>query len=189
MPDAIDYQELYDRLRKEGYHEKEDASTHLAPYIPWLQSKLDYKTVLDIGCSSGGSVPLLEAGGRKAAGVDVSELAVEKGRALGRDIHHASATVLPFADNEFDLVVSADAFEHLHEDDADAAVNEAIRVASKYIFMKIAEHQDVGQPWKDIAGHPLHLTTRPIEWWMKKFAHAGDFIRRERYIFCLRVGG
>ncbi|MCA9178827.1 MAG: class I SAM-dependent methyltransferase [Planctomycetales bacterium] len=183
--DQFPYQELYDKLRRHGYHDAEDASSHLAPYIGWLKSRLQYGSVLDIGCSSGGSLPLLGSEGVATVGVDVSMEAVAKASNLGRDVRHASATALPFEDASFDLVVSADVFEHLHEDDAQAAAHEAVRVARRHIFMKIASQEDVTQRWKDLAGHPLHLTTKPIEWWMKFFSPFGKFIRHEQHVFCL----
>ena len=145
MADSFPYQELYDRLRESGYHEAEDASTHLAPYIAWLKERLQYTSVLDIGCSSGGSLPLLAGAGVRAVGVDVSARAVEKAAKLGRDVRRATATALPFNDGEFDLVVSADVFEHLHEDDAEAAASEAVRVARRHVFLKIASREDVTQ--------------------------------------------
>ena len=107
--DQFPYQELYDKLRRHGYHDAEDASSHLAPYIGWLKSRLQYGSVLDIGCSSGGSLPLLGSEGVATVGVDVSMEAVAKASNLGRDVRHASATALPFEDASFDLVVSAGA--------------------------------------------------------------------------------
>lgn len=187
MTTTVPYAELYDEIRRHGYHEEEDATSHLAPYVAWLKQKTDYRSVLDIGCSAGGSLTLLTDENRQAYGVDVSQIAVSKAVLRDLQVTRASATNLPFEDNAFDLVVSADVFEHLHEDDAPRAAAEAIRVARRFIFMKIAEHEDVTQRWKDLAGHPLHLTTRPIEWWMQHFEHAGEFIRYERSIFCLKL--
>jgi ubiquinone/menaquinone biosynthesis C-methylase UbiE len=57
------------------------------------------------------------------------ELAAQYGRPLshrGVDLRSADATALPFADNEFDLVVSTNAFEHIA--DLDAAARETARV-------------------------------------------------------------
>lgn len=187
MPDAFPYKELYDQLRTHGYHEAEDHTSHLAPYVPWIKRRLPYRSVLDIGCSCGGSFELLGSEGQVVAGVDVSSLAAEKGRSLGRNVICASATSLPFQDNQFDLVVSADVFEHLQESDAPAAAAEAIRVARRHIFMKIASQEDATAKWKQIAGHPLHLTTRDISWWTALFAEAGTFIRREPHVFCLEL--
>lgn len=87
----------------------------------------------------------------------------------------------------FDLVVSTDVFEHLHEADAEAAAREATRVARSYVFMKIATREDATEKWKEIAGHPLHLTTQPLTWWKKFFADAGRFIRSEEFVFCLEL--
>ncbi len=186
-PDAFAYQALYDRLRASGYHEEEDGSSHLATYIPWLKERLNYESVLDIGCSAGGSLPLLGSDGETAYGVDVSAVAVTKGRRLGRNVFQASATALPFSDNEFDLVVSADVFEHLHPDDAEKAASEAIRVARRFVFMKIAHHEDATVKWKELAGHPLHLTTEPLSWWLQFFRPAGEIIWHAQFAFCLRL--
>ena len=187
MADSFPYRELYDRLRRAGYHEHEDKTSHLAPYVPWLKERLAYQSVLDIGCSTGGSFPLIGLEGQEVWGVDVSTVAVERARALRRNVVQASATDLPFPDDRFDLVVSADVFEHLHEDDAADAAREAIRVARKYVFMKIASQVDATEKWKAIAGHPLHLTTRPLAWWKQFFAGAGTFIRSEEHVFCLEL--
>lgn len=189
MSDSHPYRELYDRLRDNGYHEHEDCTSHLAPYVPWLKERLNYKSVLDIGCSVGGSFDALGSEGQTVTGVDVSTVAVKKAQTLGRNVVWASATELPFQDNQFDLVVSADVFEHLHENDAAIAASEAIRVSRRFIFMKIASQQDATLKWKELVGHPLHLTCRSIEWWKQFFADAGKFIREEPYIFCLELTG
>lgn len=187
MNDAFGYRELYDRLREAGYHDREDKTSHLVPYIPWLKEKTAYQSVLDIGCGAGGSFERLGAEGQEVWGIDVSRVAVAKGQSLGRNVVEASATELPFSDRQFELVASADVMEHLHQDDVPRAAQEIIRVASRYIFMKIATKEDVGQPWKTIAGHPLHLTIQPLDWWKSHFAAAGSFIRSEEYAFCLEL--
>lgn len=187
MTDAFPYGRVYDRLRRHGYHEQEDAGSHLLPYVAWLQERTAYRSVLDIGCGGGGSLTALASRGARACGIDVSNVAVQRACASGLDAQVACATALPFEDNAFELVVSADVFEHLHKDDIEAAVNEAIRVASRFIFMRIATREDVGQPWKTMLGHPLHLTVRPIDWWQARFQAAGRFIRAEDQLFCLEV--
>ena len=184
-PIRVDYETLYDTLRASGYHAHEDNSSHLAPYIPWIVDKLRIQTALDIGCSAGMSLELLGRAGIRACGVDVSQQAVNKGVGLGRRIQQASATHLPFDDASFDLVCSADVFEHLAPQDVPTACSEAARVAKKYLFFKIAEHEDTTQQWKELAGHPLHLTTRPIEWWKEQFQGVGRVIRQERELICI----
>ena len=188
MPDATDYAELYDRLRRAGYHQDDRDQTHLDLHLPWIREHLEYDSVLDIGSSTGGALPLLTPDGQRACGVDVSQLAVERGRELGRDIRLGSATELPFPDRSFDLVVSADVFEHLHPEDAPQAVREALRVARRYLFMKIASQPDVTRQWQEVAGHRLHLTTQPLEWWTRQFAAGGGrFIFSADHTFCLEL--
>jgi ubiquinone/menaquinone biosynthesis C-methylase UbiE len=47
-------------------------------------------------------------------------------------------TNLPYANNSFDLVFSADVLEHIHEDEADAVVRELVRVSRRHLFLSIS---------------------------------------------------
>lgn len=77
---------------------------------------------LDAACGEGyGSALLAEAAG-SVEGVDISEAAIEHARQRYGDIqnltfHAADCTSLPFADDEFDRVVSFETLEHLEEQD------------------------------------------------------------------------
>lgn len=183
------YDDLYDKLRIHGYHREDDETSHLAQHIPWLTEHLDFKSVLDIGCSTGKSLELFDQRGIEATGVEVSEIAVDHAQSLERNVVLGSAVDLPFADNSFDLVCSADVFEHLRPEDAGQACREACRVARRFVFLKIAEQEDVTQKWKDIAGHPLHLTSEPIQWWKQWCQPFGDIIRMEPELICLKLPG
>lgn len=59
-------------------------------------------------------------------------------------------TNLPYANNTFDLVFSADVLEHIHEDEADAVVAELVRVSRRHLFLSISlkPHTKVGFPCK-----------------------------------------
>lgn len=184
---GFDYAGLYDRLREAGYHRDDENRTHLARDIPWIKTHLEYESVLDIGCSTGGALPLLAESGQQSVGVEASPIAVRRANQLGRNVKHALATSLPFADTSFDLVVSSDFFEHLHPDDVSDAVRESVRVAKRYVFMRIAPREDRVKRWKRLAGHPLHLTVKPIEWWHWQFAQFGRFIYQQGPCFCLEV--
>ena len=46
-------------------------------------------------------------------------------------------TNLPYEDNSFDLVYSADVLEHIHPEEADIVISELIRVSRRHIFMSI----------------------------------------------------
>jgi len=177
---------LYNKLRRHNYHQEEDNTSHLAKHIPWIKQNLDVETVLDIGCSTGKSLDLFADRGMTATGVEVSSVAVSAAQRLGRNVVYGCATELPFADRSFDLVCSADVFEHLHPNDAEKACQEACRVAKKYVFLKIAEKEDITEKWKTIAGHPLHLTAQPIEWWKQRCSPFGRILRLERELICVK---
>ncbi|RAM49968.1 MAG: methyltransferase type 11 [Hapalosiphonaceae cyanobacterium JJU2] len=90
-------------------------------------------TVLDIGCGTGEFERLLltENPQQVITGVDISEemllVAKQKCRTYPNvAFQTASVSALPFADNSFDVVVSASAFHYF--DDPDAALREIKRV-------------------------------------------------------------
>jgi len=86
--------------------------------------------ILDAGCGTGGLIRrLAPRAAWKWTGVDLSPLAIELAQqrcAAGTDLREASVTKLPFADDSFDAVVSADVLYHV--DDDVAALGEFFRV-------------------------------------------------------------
>jgi ubiquinone/menaquinone biosynthesis C-methylase UbiE len=85
-------------------------------------------SILDCGCGTGNNLTLLRKYGR-ACGIDITFSGLAYARRHGeRQVARASATCLPFATNEFDLVTSFDvlyAFDDQMERDA---LNEMYRV-------------------------------------------------------------
>ena len=78
---------------------------------------------LDAACGEGYGSALLAQSAASVEGVDISEQAVSHaGQRYGHlqqvGFHVADCTALPFADNEFDRVVSFETLEHLAEHDA-----------------------------------------------------------------------
>ncbi|MEM9374392.1 MAG: class I SAM-dependent methyltransferase [Planctomycetota bacterium] len=91
----------------------------------------------------------------------------------GLHVHLASATDLPFDDEQFELVMSTDCIEHLRPDDVVTAVDEAWRVSSKYFAFKINPRTDRNRMRKFLARTPLHLTLMPLEAWTALFERKG----------------
>ena len=81
---------------------------------------------LDLGCGTGLALPLLEAAGWDAVGVDVSEGQLDHARERGANVLQADAHDLPFENESFDAVVSI--FTHTDFDDARGVFAEAARV-------------------------------------------------------------
>lgn len=87
------------------------------------------KSILDAGCGTGGLLKRLETWqpSWKLYGVDIAELACEFSRKrTTADIRCESITALPFADESFDAVLSADVIYHV--DDDQKALAEFFRV-------------------------------------------------------------
>jgi SAM-dependent methyltransferase len=86
------------------------------------------RRTLDLGCGEGRLARDLKALGHAVAAVDASERLVAAARELDPELelHVADAAALPFADDEFDLIV---AFMSLQDvDDLEGAIGEAARV-------------------------------------------------------------
>lgn len=89
-----------------------------------LRSHLDHSAadILDAGCGTGGLIKYLQqrVPAWRMTGVDLAPLACELSRLrTGGKVREASLTNLPFTDDEFAAVVSADVLYHI-EDDARA---------------------------------------------------------------------
>jgi len=88
--------------------------------------------LLDAGCGTGGFLRWALARGSiaSAAGVDIGSAAVQLARASlpGVDLRPAPLKSLPFEDRSFDLVVSNDVLQHVHEDELEQSVGELRRV-------------------------------------------------------------
>jgi len=90
-----------------------------------------YESLLDIGYGSGIFIPELARIADRVAGIDVHTRASDVMQSLGAlgveaELREASLFDLPYADGEFDAVVSMSVFEHL--EDLDGALAEVARV-------------------------------------------------------------
>jgi SAM-dependent methyltransferase len=88
--------------------------------------------LLDAGCGTGGFLRwMLDRGSfEAAAGVDLaaSALTLAHERVPEADLRAAPLSALPFDDGGFDLVVSNDVLQHVHEDEVVRSVGELHRV-------------------------------------------------------------
>lgn len=166
------YSSLYDRLYRWGYH-KDTGYSHSRPLCDRLLDRCAFDSVLDIGCSHGWAVEYLASKGKHAVGIDVSTTAVKAGQRLGRNIRLGSATAIPLPDASVDAVISTDCFEHLRPQDVDKAIDETLRVARRFIALKVNPRADRNGWWKLIAGTNLHLTLMPIRIWTQQYTLRG----------------
>ena len=89
-------------------------------------------SLLDAGCGTGGFLLWAEGTGafRRFCGVDVSPEAVTLAAQAvpSAELHVAPLHVVPFDDDDFDLVVANDVLQHVHEDEVRASLRELRRV-------------------------------------------------------------
>lgn len=184
--DACFYGRLYDKLYSLGYHRKTEYS-HAKVLSRMVLERWRPESVLDVGCSLGWTVEFFGMHGVRAVGVDVSRVAVQRGRRMGRDVRVGSAAALPFEDGAFDVVLSTDCLEHLRPEDARGSVHELARVARRGVAIKVNPREDRNRLWKFVAGTPLHLTCIPVATWLGWFAEEGFEVEeadepREEYL-------
>jgi len=118
------------------------------------------KSVLDVGCGVGNLVKRMRDIGIAAYGTDFSPDL----RSYWGDNPHlqvAEAKAQPFPDKFFELVISTDVMEHIHEEDIPAVVEEMKRVGKEVLVLVAVE--------KKLNQHQLlyHVTNKPMEWWVE----------------------
>ncbi|MBK8258906.1 MAG: methyltransferase domain-containing protein [Polyangiaceae bacterium] len=82
--------------------------------------------VLEVGCGTGLLLARAAEFAKTAVGVDLSPGMLERARARGLNVVEASATALPFPDNQFDVAYSFKVLAHVR--DIDKALAEMARV-------------------------------------------------------------
>lgn len=162
----VDYAGLYDgywqRPDRAGEHSFRDPE----PIVGEILRALGTGRILDVGCGMGLLVRTLLAHGADAYGLDVSATAVAHANALAPDrFRTGSILALPWPDDHFDVVVSTDCMEHLHEHDVPRALAELHRVARRGIYLRLATTPDRDGHW--------HLTVKPRAWWEDRLFAAG----------------
>ncbi|MDD3399033.1 MAG: class I SAM-dependent methyltransferase [Candidatus Methanomethylophilaceae archaeon] len=102
---------------------------------------------LDIGCGNGKSTAYLLESGCEVTGIDVSETAVQgcRERFPSAAFQVADATLLPFPDGSYDLVLMVHVLEHLDSDSRTQAMQEAWRVLAEggTIYLQAFNRQDL----------------------------------------------
>ena len=121
--------------------------------------------VLVVGAGSGYEIINYLNNGYDVKGIDLYVPDVQRVKEV---THIGSADNMPFKDKEFDFVHCTEMMEHVPEEITDDILNEAKRVAKKFIFT-IADRHD--KPYES------HINIHPAWWWMKKFEDLGFKIK------------
>ena len=137
------------------------------------------ESILEIGCGSGATIKELEGRGL-VVGMDISPLALGRCVEKGIDtVCAADGALLPYRDEQFDVVISIDVLEHI--DDDVSALQEIKRVCKPggVAIFTVPAFQFLWSRRDDTAHHLRRYTLREVK---KKVRQAGFRIRRATYI-------
>ncbi len=112
---------------------------HRLSFMLDLAKRLDFSTVLDVGCGSGIYIKKLKELGLDVKGIDFSPNQIKNCETffnLKKDVKVGSILEIEYKNNSFDLVFSMGT--HLLVEDISQAINELVRVSKKYIVIDIS---------------------------------------------------
>mmetsp|Transcript_23949 Transcript_23949/g.28969 ORF Transcript_23949/g.28969 Transcript_23949/m.28969 type:complete len:329 (-) Transcript_23949:386-1372(-) len=176
------YQDLYDKTWTQGGYPSQ--SCWGCRFAPDVINKIKFHTVLDAGTGNGALVRLMRDHGKSAWGVELSRAVLEKecpDMLQKGYVEPGILTNLPYEDNAFDLVYSADVLEHIHPEEVDAVVKELVRVTRRHLFLSISLKGHTKATGNDDAEAHRHTMLRPKTWWDAKFAQYGAVVNREMH--------
>ena len=185
---------LYETLYRDLNYHNDTRLTHAKGLIRLLQNNYSslVSTVLDVGCSHGRGVELLWESGFRASGIDISQTAIARARELRTHPQHCpsgacfrvgSAAAIPFANKEFDAIMSTDVLEHLLPHEVDAMVDEFTRVARRLLLLAISNKPTCGGCTAYLEAlhrngshknvHRIHSTTMSKSEWIARLTRDG----------------
>jgi len=141
--------------------------------------------ILDIGCGKG--FLLYEfaqvVAGAQVVGIDISKYAIDNGKEeIQQFLQIGNATVLPFEDNTFDLVVSINTLHNLYNFDLKKALQEMERVGKQNKYLVVdsyrTEEEKMNLLYWQITCECFY-TPQEWEWFFQESGYTGDY----SYIF------
>jgi len=135
-----------------------------------VRSKVEFKSVLDVGCGTGAALLYFLLRGKVAKGIDPCQYLLAtalRGFALNSLATYGTIQQIPCKDELVDLVFCADVLEHVPEEESEKAVSELVRVSKRYIAVSIALFPS------RFLGLGLHENVKSSDWWLHLFTKFG----------------
>jgi SAM-dependent methyltransferase len=152
---------------------------HMKLILRRMLARLDYESVLDVGCGAGDNLPLLCEGRRlsRLAGVDLSAEALTQARdRWDGEFHQLDVSQSPLP-GKWDLVFSSLLLEHIEEDEA--ALRNIRLATGKYLLATtIAGNFKRYRSWETQVGHVRNYQVGELE---QKLSDAGFVVDKAVY--------
>lgn len=172
----------YDDIWTSAYGDMQDVGPvhrHMRRLLRAMLDRIDYESVLDVGCGAGHNLPLLGAGRRlrRVCGADISQEALRHARD-GADAEFVQLDIERNAlDEHFDLVFSSLVLEHLPDDEA-ALRNMRAMAGGHLLVTTIAGDFDRYRAWDEQMGHVRNYRRGELE---EKVERAGFTVQDAVY--------
>jgi len=131
---------------------------------------LNPKNCLDVGCGTGRLVRWLRFFGIEAYGVEISKAALDLAdNRVKPYLKQGDILNLPYKNDQFDLVVTYEVFEHIEKSKIKKAAQEIIKVSKKYVLNKI---YTVENDWINYfhAVDYSHISVLSKKYWQELFS-------------------
>lgn len=145
--------------------------------------KINYKSVLEIGCSNGFRLNYLDKKGVELYGIDPSLKAINNGKKNFKNLKltQATADILNFEDNKFDLLIFGFCLYLVDSDDLFKVSSEANRVLKNNGHLIIYDFEPSNEYFKDYH-HKKGVLTHKMDY-SKMFTWSRVYVHRYKQIF------
>ena len=172
----------YDDIWEHVFGDMQEAGPvhrHMKRMLRGILARLEYRSVVDVGCGQGHNLPLLTSGRalERVTGIDVSEKALEKARRIGGADFHQLDIQQGALPGKWDLVFSSLVLEHLPDDEA--ALRNMRAMANRHVLVStIAGDFNRYRRWDERLGHVRNYRVGELE---SKVQNAGFVVDRAIY--------
>lgn len=142
-------------------------------FVTKLLSKVPVNgsALLEVGCGPGGNLAEIQKRRpARLAGCDIAPEMVDlaKRNVPGVDIRVAEGQALPYADGEFDIVMTVTVLQHNPDADAKQVLKEICRVARSQVFL----FEDTSEPGPDTGAYQNYYG-RLVPWFTENMSQCG----------------
>lgn len=169
-----EYEKMY--LRESTYWWHVGRLQVINTYLSGLKLGSSRLRILNVGCGTGGNMPIIEKYG-EVKNIDVSKEAIMFMKKSGYEAELVDGPTLPFSDNSYDMVVALDVLEHIDKDKS--ALVEWLRVLKPngVILFTVPAYQWL---WSD-HDVSLHHYRRYTKTTIKKITPVGAVVQKISY--------